>query len=181
MSRLYLSNPCALFRHFRARCCGRSRRPAFPVPFRCKGPMKMQQPGRDRAAGMRRRARTLRRHSGARQRREPGIHTPWREWVREMLVGFHSTTFGCGYGFSGAQLRTKARRCAAPRNDEELLIRAPGAPTHILEASEIRAHRAAGLPRLPVVPGDAFFGLGDLALELEHRLLHIAELVVLAA
>jgi len=52
MSRLYLANPCALFRYFRTRCCGRSRRPAFPAPFRCKGPLKMQQPGRDRAAGM---------------------------------------------------------------------------------------------------------------------------------
>ena len=33
MSRLYLSNPCALFiiRHC-TRCCGRSRRPAFPAP-----------------------------------------------------------------------------------------------------------------------------------------------------
>src|SRR5437899_10296511 len=56
-------------------------------------------------------------------------------------------------------------------------MRAPVAPAHVLEASEIRAERAAGLP---VVPGDAFFGLRDLALELEHRPLDIADLVMLA-
>src|SRR5262245_16660474 len=33
MSRLYLSNPCAFFLHFSTRCCGRSRRPAFPAPL----------------------------------------------------------------------------------------------------------------------------------------------------
>src|SRR5207302_4631025 len=32
MSRLYLSNPCAFFHYQRTRCCGRSRRPAFPAP-----------------------------------------------------------------------------------------------------------------------------------------------------
>src|SRR5262245_61059924 len=32
MSRLYLSNPCAFFFYHRTRCCGRSRRPAFPAP-----------------------------------------------------------------------------------------------------------------------------------------------------
>src|SRR5215470_1388091 len=32
MSRLYLSNPCAFFLYFSTRCCGRSRRPAFPAP-----------------------------------------------------------------------------------------------------------------------------------------------------
>src|SRR5438445_3438782 len=56
-------------------------------------------------------------------------------------------------------------------------MRAPIAPAHILQTGEIRAERAAGLV---LVPGDAFFGLRDLALELEDRLLDIAELVVLA-
>jgi hypothetical protein len=32
LSRLYLSNPCAFFHYQRTRCCGRSRRPAFPAP-----------------------------------------------------------------------------------------------------------------------------------------------------
>jgi len=32
MSRLYLSNPCAFFATHCTRCCGRSRRPAFPAP-----------------------------------------------------------------------------------------------------------------------------------------------------
>src|SRR5262245_27605600 len=32
MSRLYLSNPCAFLLYFSTRCCGRSRRPAFPAP-----------------------------------------------------------------------------------------------------------------------------------------------------
>src|ERR1700752_2420392 len=32
MSGLYLSNPCAFFRYFRTRRCGRSQRPAFPAP-----------------------------------------------------------------------------------------------------------------------------------------------------
>src|SRR4051812_45015353 len=36
MSRLYLSNPCALLL-FCTRCCGRSQRPAFPVPFFRRG------------------------------------------------------------------------------------------------------------------------------------------------
>src|SRR5262249_44278783 len=31
MSRLYLSNPCAFFHYHCPRCCGRSRRPAFPA------------------------------------------------------------------------------------------------------------------------------------------------------
>ena len=32
MSRLYLSKPCAFLLPMRTRCCGRSRRPAFPAP-----------------------------------------------------------------------------------------------------------------------------------------------------
>src|SRR5438128_2614345 len=41
MSRLYLSNPCALF-PFCTRCCGRSRRPAFPAPSVQGGTTRLQ-------------------------------------------------------------------------------------------------------------------------------------------
>src|SRR5215510_3040733 len=46
MSRLYLSNPCAFFHYHRTRCCGRSRRPAFPAPSSVRGPTKLQNSGR---------------------------------------------------------------------------------------------------------------------------------------
>src|SRR5262249_19381693 len=59
-----------------------------------------------------------------------------------------------------------------------LLMRAPVAPAHILQAAEIGAQRP---PRLPLMAADAFLGLRDLALEFGHRPLHVAELVVLAA
>src|SRR5215203_1072311 len=45
MSRLYLSNPCALFL-FCTRCCGRSRRPAFPAPSDQERDDELQDSGR---------------------------------------------------------------------------------------------------------------------------------------
>src|SRR5215470_7178078 len=46
MSRLYLSNPCAFCCNFCTRCCGRSRRPAFPAPSHLEARMVWQAPGR---------------------------------------------------------------------------------------------------------------------------------------
>src|SRR3954452_6310204 len=55
--------------------------------------------------------------------------------------------------------------------------RAPVLPAHIGQAGKIRRHRPPGLA---FMGGDAFFGVGDLALEFEHRPLRIAELVMAA-
>ena len=46
MSWLYLSNPCAFYSTFSTRCCGRSRRPAFPAPsLRQRGRKERPNPG----------------------------------------------------------------------------------------------------------------------------------------
>src|SRR5437899_6798310 len=45
MSRLYLSNPCALLSTFSTRRCGRSRRPAFPAPSSVEEGQRDEKPG----------------------------------------------------------------------------------------------------------------------------------------
>src|SRR5262245_33654235 len=69
MSRLYLSNPCAFFRYFRARRCGRSQRPAFPAPSSQERDNEFVEPGRKRVAGMRACARQI--HLSSRRRPGP--------------------------------------------------------------------------------------------------------------
>src|SRR5262245_50369246 len=51
MSRLYLSKPCAFFHYHRTRCCGRSRRPAFPAPFLRRGATNWRHPGEKTSRG----------------------------------------------------------------------------------------------------------------------------------
>ena len=53
MSRLYLSNPCAFFTIHCTRCCGRSRRPAFPAPSVHRGSKRDCKTRTSRAAGTR--------------------------------------------------------------------------------------------------------------------------------
>src|SRR5438445_3492648 len=53
MSRLYLSNPCAFFATFCTRCCGRSRRPAFPAPSTVQRDNEFAKLRRDCAVRMR--------------------------------------------------------------------------------------------------------------------------------
>src|SRR5262249_13571380 len=101
MSRLYLSNPCALSCYHCTRCCGRSRRPAFPAPSSQEGADNLQNPGRDRAAGI-----------IAVVPAKAGTHTPRRNLVCTMLAGFRSTTPIGGYGSRlapGRVLRLRSR------------------------------------------------------------------------
>src|SRR5262245_51523831 len=51
MSRLYLSKPCAFFRNFRTRCCGRSQRPAFPAPSLRERDTEIVEPGQKARRG----------------------------------------------------------------------------------------------------------------------------------
>jgi hypothetical protein len=53
LSRLNLSNPCAFFTTYCTRCCGRSRRPAFPAPSPRRGTTNLKNSGENRAVRMR--------------------------------------------------------------------------------------------------------------------------------
>ena len=91
------------FYQFSTRCCGRSRRPAFPAPFRSKGPMRLQKPGqimpreRPPSSGQGEVEIRCRQH----HLRRPGEgRDPYAAAVLVCVIvaGFPSTTAGCGYG-----------------------------------------------------------------------------------
>src|SRR5262249_51645709 len=178
MSRLYLSNPCSLSSLSHTVLRAQSA-PGLPCA------LSMQRATEDAAA----RARSSRGdervcvviwpRTQLSSRRRPGPIRRGGNWLARWWSAFpqQDRPVVTGPGLRRDDTSDEASVCVPYR---PLLIRAPGAPAHILQASEIRAQRAAGLPGLALVAADAFFALRDLALELDHRFLHVAELVVLA-
>src|SRR5262245_24646571 len=95
-----------------------------------------------------------------------------RAYREDWSTTFFEPTAICGYGFPGAQLRTIASRCAAPRNDRRPALRGPSETLSINRLAKISAEALDALASVLEVGGLGRIGDAERRSKTEGRALH---------